>query len=293
MSAAPNAWAAAAAYASADFHRAVMLPFYERYLKGKETTWSARPTVEYFVRGSAAVRTSTVWPPDTVSYRSFFLNSAKSGSVRSLNDGSLRSTPPAEDDSTLYPYPNPGWVSGVVGFGPGGPAAGFDAARRVLTFVTAPLETDLEIAGPIRATLYASSTAVDTDFFVKLTDQLPSDAAAPADANPRFEVVSRGWLRASHRALDRERSTVETPVHPHDREDPLVAGQIYRFDISLEPQAYQFAAGHRIRLEVSNGDSPVTEALWPHFYRPDRMGTDTLYHGPNHPSCLVLPVNAI
>src|SRR6202011_5648569 len=95
MSAAPNAWAAAAEYASADVHRAVMLPFYDHYLKGAETSWAARPAVEYFVRGSATVRTSAVWPPDTVSYRSFFLDSAKSGSVRSLNDGSLRSTPPS------------------------------------------------------------------------------------------------------------------------------------------------------------------------------------------------------
>jgi predicted acyl esterase len=65
-----------------------------------------------------------------------------------------------------------------------------------------------------------------------------------------------------------------------------------RLDISLEPQAYLFKAGHRIRLEVVNGDSPMTEALWPHYYRPDHIGTDTVHHGPAHPSALVLPVVA-
>ena len=47
------------------------------------------------------------------------------------------------------------------------------------------------------------------------------------------------------------------------------------------------------RLELSvctRGDSPVTEALWPHYYRPDKIGTDTIHHGADHPSALILPV---
>jgi hypothetical protein len=290
MSAAPNAWAAAAEYASEEFHRSVMLPFYDHYLKGVETGWSTRPAVEYFVRGSMERRTAEQWPPETVNYQQFFLSPAKSGSVHSLNDGTLQPLAPAQSGSTPHHYPNPGWVSGVVGFGPKGPAFGFDPARRVLTFTTLPLAEDLEIAGPIRARIYASSSATDTDFFVKLSDQAPDDPTQLA-ANPNFEVVSRGWLRASHRALDRDRSTTEVPVHPHDREEPITPGEVYAFEISLEPQAYRFAAGHRIRLEISNGDSPITEALWPHFYRADRIGTDHIYHGHDHPSCVVLPVS--
>jgi putative CocE/NonD family hydrolase len=257
ISAAPNAWAAAAEYASEEFHRAVMLLFFDHYLKGTQTAWTERPGVEYFVRGSSARRTSTSWPPPTIQYQSLYLDSARSGSVHSLNDGSLEERAPIESTCTSYTYPNPGWVSGVVGFGPAGPAGGFDPARRILTFTTAPLKADLEIAGPIRVALFASSSAADTDFFLKLSDQFPSAAAdAAAQVNPRFEVVSRGWLRASRRALDVARSTAEVPVHPHDREDPLVVGMIYRFDIRLEPQAYLFPVGHRIRLEISNGGDP-------------------------------------
>jgi uncharacterized protein len=292
MSAAPNAWAAAAEYASEEFHREVMLPFYDHYLKAMDTAWTARPAVEYIVRGSMARRTSTAWPPETVSYRRFFLDPAKSGSVHSLNDGSLISELSPTSASTAHVYPNPGWVSGVVGFAPGGTGGGFDAARRVLTFSSAPLETEIEIAGPIRLNLYASSSAPDTDFFIKLSDQAPdSPVELAGNVNPQFEVVSRGWLRASHRSLDAQRSTVEVPVHSHACEQPLEAGVIYQFEISLEPQAYRFAAGHRIRLEISNGDSPVTEALWSHFYRPDRIGTDGIHHGADYPSCLVLPID--
>ncbi len=291
MSAAPNAWAAAAEYASPVFHERVLLPFYDHYLKGLETSWTHRPTVEYAVRGSDHVRTAEQWPPAGVVYRALHLNAGPTGSVTSLNDGGLDAAPPAGATATGYAYPDPGWVAGTAGFGPGGPAAGFDPARRVLTFTGAPLAEDLEIAGPMRVVLYASSSATDTDFHVKVSDQKPQ---APEDRakglNPGYEIVSRGWLRASHRALDPHASTEEVPVHRHDREQPLVPGEITRFDIAVEPQAYLFRRGHRIRLEIVNGDSHATEALWTHFYRPDRIGRDTIHHSAAHPSALVLPV---
>ena len=293
MSAAPSAWAAASEYAGEAFHRSVMLPFYDHYLKGMDTAWCNRPAVEYAVRGSTEVRTDDEWPPVGIRYETLYLGAGPSGSVLSLNDGSLTDAPAHDRRATAYSYPNPGWAVGVVGFGPGGPASGFDPARRVLTFTSAPLTRDIEIAGPIRATIFASSSATDTDFFLKLCDQAPqADEALEGGLNPAFETVSRGWLRASHRALDEEHSTADVPRHPHDQEEPLVPDQTYAFEISLEPQAYLFRAGHRIRLEIANGDSTVTEQLWPHFYRPDRIGTDTIYHDAAHPSCIVLPVSA-
>jgi putative CocE/NonD family hydrolase len=290
MSGVPNAWAAAAEFSSVDFHRNVMLPFYDHYLKGMETSWTSRPTVEYAVRGSNLMRTAQQWPPENVRYEKYYLDPARSGSVHSLNDGALSKTPPTSG-STSYTYPNPGWVAGVVGFGPKGPAGGFDPARRVLTFTSPVLESDLEIAGPLKLTLYASSSATDTDFFVKVSDQFPqAEGEFQQGLNPGFEVVTRGWLRASHRAIDEAETSEMVPVHPHDREEPLTPGEVTCFEISLEPQAYLFKAGHRLRLEIVNGDSPMSEALWPHYYRPDKIGTDTIHHGPDHPSILYLPV---
>ena len=109
----------------------------------------------------------------------------------------------------------------------------------MLTFTTAPLEKDLEIAGPIKLVLYASSTASDTDFFVKLSEQYPQSAEDRAKGlNPVCQVVTRGWLRASHRALDPTRSTEMEPYHTHAEPEPLKPGEVYRFEISLEPKAY-------------------------------------------------------
>lgn len=290
MSGVPNAWAAAAEFASVDFHKRALLPFYDHYLKGASTDYLARPNVEYAVRGSNAMRSSDTWPPANVRYVACYLTQLASQSVTSLNDGGL-SRAPGATGATSYSYPIPGWVAGVVGFGPSGPAGGFDPVRRVLTFTGEPLAQDLEIAGPIKLTLFLSSTAAETDVFAKLSDQYPQANEDRAKGlNPLAEVVTRGWLRASHREIDAAQSTDMVPRYTHRNPEPLTPGVIYTLEISLEPMAYLFRKGHRIRLELVNGDSPVSEALWPHYYRPDKIGTDTIHHGADYPSALILPV---
>ena len=290
MSGVPNAWAAAVEFASVDFHKRVLLPFYDHYLKGASTDYLARPNVEYAVRGSNAMRSSDTWPLANVRYVACYLTQLTSQSVTSLNDGGL-SRAPGATGATSYSYPIPGWVAGVVGFGPSGPAGGFDPVRRVLTFTGEPLAQDLEIAGPIKLTLFLSSTAAETDVFAKLSDQYPQANEDRAKGlNPLAEVVTRGWLRASHREIDAAHSTDMVPRYTHRNPEPLTRGVIYTLEISLEPMAYLFRKGHRIRLELVNGDSPVTEALWPHYYRPDKIGTDTIHHGADYPSALILPV---
>jgi uncharacterized protein len=291
MSGVPNAWAAAAEFSSVAFHEKVMLPFYDHYLKGKSTDYTTRPNVEYAVRGANVTRSADTWPPPGIKYTRWLLNAAQTGSVTSLNDGGLAPQTTSGAPSTSYQYPNPGWVAGVVGFGPGGPAGGFDPVRRVLTFTSAPLASDMEICGPLKLVLYASSSARDTDFFIKLSDQFPQSTEDRAKGlNPFADLITRGWLRASHRALDPERSTEMVPYHTHSDPQPLIPGEIYKFEISLEPMAYLIKAGHRLRLEIANGDSPVSEQLWGHSYRPDKIGSDTIYHDAARPSELILPV---
>ena len=125
-------------------------------------------------------------------------------------------------------------------------------------------------------------------------DQFPQNTDDRAKMfNPDSELVSRGWLRASHRALDKKCSTEMEPYHSHASPEPIIPGQVYRSDISIEPTAYLFKKGHRIRLEIVNGDSPVTEMLWTHYYRPDKIGQDTIYHSAQYPSALILPISGV
>ena len=129
------------------------------------------------------------------------------------------------------------------------------------------------------------------DFFVKLSEQMPqSPDDRGKDLNPASYWITKGWLRASHRALDARKSTEMEPYHTHSDPQPIEPGKIYRFDISIEPMAHRFKKGNRVRLEIVNGDSVVTDVLWTHYYLPNKIGSDTIYHSAEHPSALTLPV---
>ncbi len=67
-------------------------------------------------------------------------------------------------------------------------------------------------------------------------------------------------------------------------------GKVYAIEVPLEPIAHIFKPGSRIRLEIAPGDSMLTDGLFAHIYRPDKIGSDTIRHDTAHPSALVLPV---
>jgi len=184
-----------------DFHKKYLLPFYGKYLKGEKTGHDARPNVEYVVKNTGVARSFDSWPPPGTRKLRFHLAKGPTGSVSSLNDGALQSAAPGADGgSTSYAYPHPRWVLGVVAVGPQGP----DPAAAVLTFTSAPLEADMEVAGHGKVVLHASSTRKDMDFHVKVSEQFPQSAEERGKGiQPRYVIVTKGWLRASH-ALDRD-----------------------------------------------------------------------------------------
>ena len=271
-----------------EFHEKELLPFYDLHLKGKNNGFMEAEPVKIFVRGANVWRAEEEWPPKAT-YVPYYLRKGPSGSVTSMNDGGLSAEkPPASEPSTSYTYPDWEWVNGVAIIGPDGRV---DPVRRVLTFTSAPLDADLEVTGPVVLKLFASSTAIDTQFIVKLTDQHPQDEAArKSGAQPGFTPVSKGWLKASHREKDEARSKPERPFYTHTNPQPLVPGEVYEFDIEVLPISYVFKKGHRIRLELANGDSPATDGVFSHPYHPTQMGTDTIHHGGAQASCIMLPV---
>jgi uncharacterized protein len=219
----------------------------------------------------------------------YYLGAGPSGSVASLNDGALSTDAPAAQGSqTVFDYPNPGWRLGVVGFGKDGRP---DPVRRVLTYTTPPLECDLEIAGPIELVLHAASSRNDTDLFVKLSEQMPQrEDDRRADIQPRSRIVTKGWLRASMRAIDKKLSRPHAPHYSHTKPQMLTPNRVYEFTIAVMPTAYRFKRGSRIRLELANGDSSATEGVFAHPYTPDKVGRDIIHHDARYPSRLLLPV---
>src|SRR5262249_38320484 len=152
-----------------------LLPFYELCLKDIDNGFTDEAPVRLYVRGANIWRDEDEWPLPRATYVSLYLRKGPSGSVTSLNGGKLSLEPPAADEgATGYRYPDWEWVNGVVSNGPNGRP---DPVRRVLTFTSAPLTSDIEVTGPIVLKLYASSDQIDTRFIVKLADQFPQDEA--------------------------------------------------------------------------------------------------------------------
>jgi putative CocE/NonD family hydrolase len=271
-----------------DYHERELLPFYDCHLKGVDNGVMDGAPVRLFVRGLGAYREEEEWPLKRANYISYYLNGNPSGSLTSINDGGLSTEKPdGRGGTTEFTYPDPQWRIGGVTFGPDGP----DTLRRTITFTTPPLEEDVEVTGPIVLELFAASSNTDTEFFVRLADQSPqSDEDRRKGRQPASVNISKGWLRASHREKDAALSTAQRPFYTHRQLQPIEPGRVYKFDIEIIPCANVFKKGHRIRLELTNADSPITDSLFTHQYAWQKVGTDAFHHNDQYASRLLLPI---
>jgi putative CocE/NonD family hydrolase len=267
-----------ALYGTAEFHQTELLPWYDFHLKGAQNGAIDRPKVRFFVQGEGVTRDATDWPPPSVTIADLYLNAAKSGVMNSLNDGSLtEEAPVGGNGATSWDYPDPLWMAGVTTFKDGLP----DHFARVVTFTTPPFEHDREFTGHAVLHLFASSSQTDMDVMVKLS-LLPN-----GEDRPRFIKLSQGWLRASHRAEDEALTAEMRPFLKHDRTEPITPDMVYELRIELLPLSVLVRRGERLRLELSNWESAITEAPMTHWYG-QKVGTDTYHHSVTHPSRLRL-----
>ena len=153
------------------------------------------------------------------------------------------------------------------------------ARNDVLVFQTSPLAADLEVTGRLVVKLWASSSAPDTDFTAKLINVYPpsNDFPAGVDLN-----VADSIIRARYRT-SREKSELMTP------------GQVYEFTIEMYPTSLVFKKGHRIRVDISSSNFPrfdVNPNTGEPLNRNRRwaVATNSIYHDPQHPSHIELPV---
>lgn len=272
-----------------EVHEDWMKPFYDRYLKGIDNGYEKNtPNVQLFMRGSNRWLKEDHWPLKRAAMTPYYLRSGQSGSVNSLNDGMLSTEAPGADEGgTNYSYPDPKWHFGVAALGPQGP----DPVARNLTFTTPALDKDVDIAGPIIFEAWLSSTNIDTDIFVKLSDQSPQAAEDRAKGlQPASLIVAKGWLRASHREKDKQRSTKLRPFYTHQNPEEIKPGKIYTLEVEVWPAAHTFRKGHRIRLDLAIGDTLFTDSFFTHQYFYYKVGTDTYHHNAKNASRLLLPV---
>jgi uncharacterized protein len=144
----------------------------------------------------------------------------------------------------------------------------------VLVWSSPPLETDLEVTGPVRIMLYAASTAPDTDFTAKLIDVYPDGTAYN---------LTEGIIRARFR-----RSVWDSP-------ELLIPGRIYEFTLDLQPTSNVFFAGHQIRVHLTSSNFPLWDRNPNTGHRQGMDGEiqvarQAVYHDPLYPSHILLPV---
>lgn len=218
--------------------------WFDHFLKGEDKGLLKKmPKVRYFTMGSNKWQSADTWPPAGATPMTLYL--ASGGKANSLyGDGALATAPPAADQADSFLYdpmnPVPSYGGNVCCTGNAVQGGSFDQRQMesradVLVYSTEPLKEGVEVSGPIEVTLYVSSDAKDTDFTVKLVDVEPDGKAFNLD-----ETIQRV----------RYRNGYDKPVAM------MEAGKVYKVTLQPMVTSNYFAAGHRIRIEVSSSNFP-------------------------------------
>jgi predicted acyl esterase len=218
--------------------------WFDHFLQGKNNgILESMPKVRYYTMGLNKWQSADSWPPAGAQPLTFFLTSG--GSANSIKgDGRLASSPPASDHPDGFAYdpmnPVPSFGGNVCCTGNAVAGGAFDQRKMeerpdILVYTTEPFTEGLELSGPIDVTLYVSSDAKDTDFTVKLIDVYPDGPAYNLD-----ETIQRL----------RYRNGYDTPMVW------MESGKVYKVTLQPMTTSNYFAAGHRIRIEVSSSNFP-------------------------------------
>jgi predicted acyl esterase len=200
--------------------------FFGHFLKGESTGWENTPPVALNIRHPGERferRAENEWPLARTQWTKYFLE--PHGLV-------LGTEPPAVAAALAY-----------------------DTTGDGLTFRTPPLAEPLEITGPVAAKLWLSSQTADADLFLvlRVLDPAGSEVVFIGSNDPRVPV-GLGWLRASQRKLDPQRSLPYRPWHTHDEEWPLTPGEPVELDVEIWPTSIVVPAGYRVALSVRGND---------------------------------------
>jgi len=259
--------------------------FFGHFLRGEDTGWDRQPPVVLQIRhvdGSFEQRAEQEWPLARTQWTRFDLDTGTSQLVL---------TPPPDGTQQR--------------------SASFDSSGNGLTFWTPPLDSELEITGPATARLTIASSTADADVFVTLRVADPDgrDVTFVSGQDPHG-CVGFGWLRASHRAIDPDRSLPWRRWHTHEKDQPLTPGEPVSLDVEIWPTSVVIPAGYRLGVSVGGRDFELPgDGPWPAAFgvtmrgngifvhdepadRPPAVfgGVTTLLSGGDTPSYLVLPV---
>jgi putative CocE/NonD family hydrolase len=257
--------------ARVDVHE-LRLKWFEHWLRGAANGVMDEPPVRVFTMGSNRWQSLDDWPPKDARAERWYLH----------GDGALApSLPPAVDapKSYLFDPDDPvtayggGWLSYNQDRTGGYDQRPIEGRADLLLYTSDALERDLEVTGPITATLSVMSSAPDTDFVVRLCDVHPDGLS---------RIVADGVLRA------RYRDSLQRPK-------PLMPNQVTELTVDLWASSNLFRAGHRLRVHV-------TSSCWPRWdtnlntggpafgEAKAQVALNTVFHDAFRPSYVTLPI---
>jgi len=235
--------------------------FFDYFLKGEKNGWDKQPRVSLNIRHPGekfAPRGENEWPLARTQWTKYYLHA----------DGHGLSTRKPEGETTIV----------------------YETSGDGVTFLTAPLKEEIEITGPVAAKLRVSSDTTDADLFLVLRvfDPAGKELVFLGSNDPRTPI-GLGWLRASHRKLDPEKTLPYRPYHTHDEEQPLTPGVAVELDVEIWPTCIVVPPGYRIGLSVRGKDyefdGPPMEI--PHAPYPMRgVGPFTHQHPEDRPPAI-------
>lgn len=240
-----------------------MFRWYAHWLKGQDNGVMDEPAVKVFVEGSRQVVAGDDWPPKPVAYQPLYLRPR----------GKLSGEP--EPMAVEYAAPDGFYQAPLT----------VTEKVEILSWTTDRFEESVEMIGTGAAHIFAEIDQSDTNFILRLWDVAPTG---------KRQLITTGYLKASHRELDEARTTEGNPYHPHTRAVPVEPGKVEEYVLRLYPFANTFRPGHRLVVELSNGEPLADEhnALLPPdaYHLPvGRPVTHKIYRDAAHPSRLVLP----
>jgi predicted acyl esterase len=231
------------------------LRWFDYWLKGIDTGIVEEAPIKLFVMGANEWKEANDWPLPETKWTPFYLH----------ENGLL--------------YERECW-----------PDEGFDSfsdspwGRGSLEYCSPRFVENTEIIGPILLNLYASTTDPEVLWVISVRE---------IDSQGNERILTRGWLRGSHREIDPARSKPWAPFHPHTHSEPLTPGKIYEFNIPIVPTGNLFKAGSKIKLKIACTDdqpeSPLEMLAGGHLRR-QSASRITVFHNADYPSHLLLPI---
>lgn len=258
-----------------------IIRWFDYSLKGQETGVMDSPVTAYTLDGGW--RDFDAWPPSGVVEQDWFIHSGGRANSK-FGDGTLDRATPGDEPPDLFvyepgvPIPSMGGHSccfdDITPMGPADQHAA-EVSRMMLVYTSEPLTEDIELVGDISVTLFAATTATDTDFTARL---------CVVDVSGTSVNLQEGILRA------RYRESLSDPK-------PLKPGEVYELTIELGPVGALVEAGSRLRLDISSSDFPMWDRNLNTGNKPLTDGplestpaTQTILHNLIHPTRVSLPV---